>query len=113
MMGLSLRGTGGPAICPPTSETNKIILSFQHPQPGQQSLREIGKAWETAAELNDGARFFQLAIPFIYAEPFYEKNLDFLMERQKMFKSLLTREWFEGFIRLSRSVKDYFISGKS
>lgn len=73
-------------------------------------LREIGKAWETAAELNDGARFFQLAIPFIYSEAFYEKNLDFLLERQKMFKSLLTKEWFEGFIRLSRSVKDYSIS---
>jgi pimeloyl-ACP methyl ester carboxylesterase len=27
-----------------------------------------------------------------------------------MFKSLLTQEWFEGFIRLSRSVKDYSIS---
>jgi pimeloyl-ACP methyl ester carboxylesterase len=32
------------------------------------------------------------------------------MERQKMFKSLLTKEWFEGLIRLSRSVKGYSIS---
>jgi len=88
----------------------KSFCLFNTPNRVTNHLLEIGKAWETAAELNDGARFFQLAIPFIYSEPFYETNLGFLMERQKMFKSLLTKQWFEGFIRLSRSVKNYFIS---
>jgi pimeloyl-ACP methyl ester carboxylesterase len=73
-------------------------------------LREIGKAWEVAAELNDGEKFFQLAVPFIYSETFYQKRLDVLQKRQEMFKTLLTKEWFEGFMRLSRSTKNYYIS---
>jgi len=110
MMGLSYGGQVALRFALQHQKRIKSFCLFNTPNRVSNHLREIGKAWETAAELNDGARFFQLAVPFIYAEPFYEKNLDFLRERQKMFKSLLTREWFEGFIRLSRSVKDYFIS---
>jgi pimeloyl-ACP methyl ester carboxylesterase len=73
-------------------------------------LSAIGEAWETAAELNDGGKFFQLAIPFIYSGTFYEKYLDLLRERQGMFKATLTKEWFEGFVRLSRSVRNYYVS---
>lgn len=87
----------------------KSLCLFNTPNRISNHLRQIGIAWETAAELNDGERFFQLAVPFIYSEPFYESHLEFLMERQKMFKSILTKEWFEGFIRLSRSVKDYAV----
>lgn len=73
-------------------------------------LGEIGKAWELAAELNDGEKFFQLAVPFIYSGTFYQKYLDLLHERQGMFKSMLTQEWFEGFVRLCRSTKNYYVS---
>jgi len=110
MMGLSYGGQVALRFALQQQKRIKSFCLFNTPNLVTNHLREIGKAWETAAELNDGARFFQLAVPFIYSEPFYEKNLDFLMERQKMFKSLLTREWFEGFIRLSRSVRDYSIS---
>jgi len=71
---------------------------------------EIGKAWETAAALNDGERFFQLAIPYIYSGTFYQSYLDWLHKRQEIFKTTLTKEWFEGFIRLSRSTTNYYIS---
>ena len=110
MMGLSYGGQVALRFALQHQKRIKSFCLFNTPNLVSNHLREIGKAWETAAELNDGARFFQLAIPFIYSEPFYEKNLAFLMERQKMFKSLLTQEWFEGFIRLSRSVKDYSVS---
>ncbi|MBT9165575.1 MAG: AB hydrolase superfamily protein YdjP [Chloroflexi bacterium] len=73
-------------------------------------LAEIGKAWEIAAELNDGEKFFQLAIPFVYSGTFYQSSLDLLRQRQGMFKTLLTKEWFEGFIRLSRSTRNYYTS---
>ena len=53
-------------------------------------------------------RFFKLAIPFIYSDFFYNRNLQWLKERQKMFKSTLNnREWFEGFIRLISSNPDF------
>jgi 3-oxoadipate enol-lactonase len=110
MMGLSYGGQVALRFALQHQRRIKSFCLFNTPNFVSNHLREIGKAWETAAELNDGARFFQLAIPFIYSEPFYEKNLAFLMERQKMFKSLLTREWFEAFIRLSRSVKDYALT---
>jgi pimeloyl-ACP methyl ester carboxylesterase len=73
-------------------------------------LRAIGKAWETAAELNDGERFFALSIPFIYSASFYQESLDVLERRQQVFKELLTREWFEGLGRLSRSVASYHVA---
>jgi len=70
-------------------------------------LAEIGRAWEVAAELNDGERFFQLAVPFIYSPDFYAESLDVLRERQAMFKTMLTKEWFEGFVRLCRSTEGF------
>jgi pimeloyl-ACP methyl ester carboxylesterase len=70
-------------------------------------LAEIGRAWEVAAELNDGARFFQLAVPFIYSRAFYAKHLEALRQRQAMFKSTLTKDWFEGFVRLCHSAMGF------
>ena len=110
MMGLSYGGGVALQFALQYQKRIKSLCLFNTPNRVSNHLLEIGKAWESAAELNDGAKFFQLAVPFIYSEPFYETHLDFLMERQKMFKSLLTKEWFEGFIRLSRSVKDYSMS---
>jgi 3-oxoadipate enol-lactonase len=110
MMGLSYGGQVALRFALQHQKRIKSLSLFNTPNLVSNHLREIGRAWETAAELNDGAKFFQLAIPFIYSEPFYEKNLAFLMERQKMFKASLTQEWFQGLIRLSRSVKDYSIS---
>lgn len=70
-------------------------------------LAEIGKAWEVAAALYDGERFFQLAVPFIYSRAFYETHLEALHQRQAMFKSTLTREWFDGFVRLCHSAMEF------
>ncbi|MDI6809800.1 MAG: alpha/beta hydrolase [Candidatus Eisenbacteria bacterium] len=110
MMGVSYGGGVALHFALKHQKRIKSFCLFNTPNRVTNHLREIGTAWETAAELNDGERFFQLAVPFIYSEPFYETHLDFLIERQKIFKSLLTKEWFEGFIRLSRSFKNYFIS---
>ncbi len=73
-------------------------------------LRAIGRAWEVAAELNNPARFFELAIPYIYSSTFYRTHQEFLKQRQKMFTSMLTPEWFAGFRRLCRSALDLAVS---
>ncbi|MBN1375552.1 MAG: alpha/beta fold hydrolase [Dehalococcoidia bacterium] len=70
-------------------------------------LKVIGKSWEVAASLNDGEKFFQLSTPVIYSGPFYEKYMEVLLQRQAMFKALLTKEWFDGFVRLSQSIQQY------
>jgi len=73
-------------------------------------LREIGIAWEVAAELNDGEKFLRLARPFIYSGRFYQNHLDLILKYQEMLKTILTKEWFEAFMRLSRSTRNYYIS---
>lgn len=99
-----------------------LLLSSRHPgrikslclinTPGKitRRLSEIGRAWEEAAALNDGAKFFSIALPFIYSELFYETHQEYLQERRKVFESMLTREWFDAFVRLSRSAGSSSIS---
>ncbi len=70
-------------------------------------LTALGDSWESAAKIGDGEEFFKIAIPPIYSDVFYEKNPEWLKNRQKMFKDLLKREWFESFIRLSQSAKHF------
>ncbi len=72
-------------------------------------LAELGEAWKEAARLNDGERFFTLAIPFIYSDSFYNSKLAWLKSRQKAFKELLTEEWFKGFCRLASSNIDFSV----
>lgn len=73
-------------------------------------LRAIGRAWETAAALDDGERFFELAIPYIYSASFYERANDYLEDRLELFKRILDRPWFEAMIRLSRATEGYEVS---
>jgi 3-oxoadipate enol-lactonase len=73
-------------------------------------LEQIGKGWEATAALYDGERFFQIIMPTIYSVEFVERHLDFLVQRQAMFKSVLTKEWFDAFIRLSQSATGFYIS---
>ena len=73
-------------------------------------LKAIGEGWEEAAQLYDGAKFFKLAIPWIYSRHFYQNSLEWLNNRQQLFKTMLTKEWFDSMVRLSRSTNKYYIS---
>jgi pimeloyl-ACP methyl ester carboxylesterase len=68
-------------------------------------LQSISDSWELAASMNSGKDFFTIAIPPIYSDVFYQKNIEWLKKRQDLFESMLTKEWFEGFTRLSKSAK--------
>jgi pimeloyl-ACP methyl ester carboxylesterase len=73
-------------------------------------LRAIGQGWEEAAQIYDGARFFKLVIPWVYSRHFYQSSLEWLNQRQRLFKDMLTKEWFDSFVRLSQSTRSYNIS---
>jgi len=105
LLGLSYGGQVAQrvALAHPDRISTLILANSNHYIPNH--LAEIGRAWEVAAELGDGERFFQLAVPFIYSSDFYAQHLDTLRQRQAMFKSLLTKEWFDGFRRLCRSTE--------
>ncbi len=72
-------------------------------------LKGIGAAWDEAAKLGDGEKFFRIAMPLIYSDVFYETHYQWLKEREKSFKDILTKEWFERYLRLSSSHGNYNI----
>lgn len=70
-------------------------------------LRALGDSWDVAAKLNNGKDFFKVVIPTIYSDSFYEKNIEWLERRKEIFEKVLTGEWFDSFLRLSRSAKNF------
>lgn len=73
-------------------------------------LSSIGNAWKVAAKTYDGEKFFDLALPFIYSKTFYNDNYQWMLNRRKIFKELLTKEWFDSFIRLASSNINFDVS---
>ncbi|HON29348.1 MAG TPA: alpha/beta hydrolase [Mesotoga infera] len=90
----------------------KSLLLFNAPPRTTPYIAQVGEAWKEAAKSYDGEKFFTLGIPYAYSYSFYNKSLPWLKERQKMFKQLLTREWFDGFIRLASTNEDFSVIGK-
>jgi pimeloyl-ACP methyl ester carboxylesterase len=74
---------------------------------GQVALEFTREHQDRLASLNSGSDFFTIAIPPIYSDVFYEEQYDWLQKRQDIFEKILTKEWFEGFTRLSKSAKDF------
>ncbi|KAB3530860.1 alpha/beta fold hydrolase [Alkaliphilus serpentinus] len=72
-------------------------------------LKAIGGAWDEAAKLKDGRKFFRLAMPLIYSDRFYEKNWQWLKEREETMGKALSEEWFDRYLRLSSSHGEYDI----
>jgi pimeloyl-ACP methyl ester carboxylesterase len=72
-----------------------------------QYLLSMGEMWKRAAGLYDGEAFFDLALIPIYSRTFYNTNYEWLENRRQLFKDFLTREWFDGFIRLASSNRTY------
>jgi len=110
LMGVSYGGDVSLLFAPGHQDRLKTLMLPNTTSFIPNHLRVIGKSWEVAAQLNDGEKFFQLSTPIIYSGPFYEKYMDFLIQRQAMFKAMLTKEWFEGFTRLSQSIQEYNVT---
>jgi 3-oxoadipate enol-lactonase len=87
---------------------HKLVLSNTSARVDQYLL-SLGELWKRAARLYDGEAFFDLALPPIYSRAFYNHHYEWLENRRKLFKEALTREWFDGFIRLASSNAGYDI----
>lgn len=70
-------------------------------------LREVGEQWIQAAQTHDGSVFFKATIPPIYSWMFYERELEWLKEREKLFVRVLDTQWYDAFIRLVKSAESY------
>ncbi len=76
----------------------------------QNHLREIGKSWESAASTYDPELLFRVSFPFIYSRTFYNSNPEWIERRIKISSASTTKEWMNGFIRLSKSSRDFDLS---
>ncbi len=85
---------------------DKLVLSNTSAYVDQYLL-SMGEMWKRAARLYDGEAFFDLALIPIYSRAFYNNHYDWLANRRQLFKDFLTREWFDGFIRLASSNATY------
>lgn len=72
-------------------------------------LQAASDIWEYSASTNSGELFFKLSMPFIYSDDFYNRNWQWLKEREAIFDKILTPEWFASLLRLSRSSKEFDI----
>ncbi len=107
LVGLSYGGQVAQLLALESPGRLKTMILANTPARISPFLAELGEAWKEAAKLEDGERFFSLAIPFIYSDIFYNNNLQWLKARQKVFKDLLDVAWFQGFIRLASSNPDF------
>ena len=107
VIGLSYGGQVAQLLALDSPGLIKTLVLANTPARITPYLSELGEAWKEAAKLEDGEKFFSLAIPFIYSDYFYNRNLKWLKARQKLFHDLLNREWFEGFSRLASSNPDF------
>lgn len=82
-----------------TSYTNKI-------------LQDIGKGWIYSAKTYDGRILFNVMMPYVYSMEFYEENYQWLKDREEVFAKYLPKEWYEGFIRLTKSAEDLNITDR-
>lgn len=88
------------------SHLNRLILANTTAYTNQQ-LKAIGDSWIYAAKTYDGKQFFKATIPPIYSMAFYEKRIEWLEAREKLFVKLFNQSWYEGFIRLVISAETH------
>ena len=90
---------------------NTLILSNTEAEVSKY-LQAVSTIWENAAEMNDPIKFFEFSMPFIYSDFFYNNNFEWMQERKEALSKVLTKEWFDSLIRLSKSSKYFDVSDK-
>jgi 3-oxoadipate enol-lactonase len=70
-------------------------------------LRAIGAQWEAVAAERDPQRLFATVTPQVYAPSFLDRHGELLRERQRAVAPLLDDAWFEAFLRLAASAREF------
>lgn len=75
-----------------------------------KSMQDLERAWDYAASTYEGSIFFSITMPSIYSHIFYEKNNQWLKERERQFGELLDKNWYDGFRRSAKSAHNLNIT---
>ena len=76
-------------------------------------LKEIGRGWIDACEVENKRLFFKCTLPYIYSKEFYEEKKEWLNAREELFVKNIPAEWYEGVKRLIISAEDLHVSQES
>lgn len=71
-------------------------------------LKDIGDAWNKAAASGDGLAYYLVSIPMIYSPKFYQANLAWMKNREKVLVPVFANKTItEGFVRLTKSAENH------
>lgn len=84
----------------------RLVLASITARPAPR-LRAVGAEWEAIASERDPDRLFEACNPHVYARDFLERHGELLRERQRGARHLLDEAWFEAFLRLAASARDF------
>jgi 3-oxoadipate enol-lactonase len=70
-------------------------------------LRDVGAQWEAVAAERNPQLLFDTITPQVYATAFLERHGELLRERQRAVTPLLDDSWFEAFLRLAISAREF------
>jgi pimeloyl-ACP methyl ester carboxylesterase len=70
-------------------------------------LRDIGEAWNHTARLHDPESYYYVALPYIYSNMFYTKNIQWMHERKALLMEVFTDAFLDRMIRLTDSSKNF------
>lgn len=76
-------------------------------------LKDIGDAWNKAAATGDGLAYYLVSIPMIYSPKFYEENITWMKNREKLLVPIFGNKTIaDGFVRLTISAESYDVRNK-
>jgi 3-oxoadipate enol-lactonase len=107
LLGISYGGQVAMHLMPSIGHKVKHLILANTTLKTSHRLRAIGEGWSSVAKRYDVEEFFDVCMPNIYSETFYEAHHTWLEERKIALKTLLTPEWFDRFERLVASAKDH------
>lgn len=88
---------------------NTLIIS-NSPYKTTAMLRYIADRWSQTFKSYDGIQFFTEVNQHLYAEGFYEEHTEWLNKQAVLFDKILTKEWYDGMIRLLESGDQFDVS---
>lgn len=84
----------------------RLVLASITARPAPH-LRAVGAEWEAIASERNAERLFEACNPQVYAPGFLDRHGELLRERQRSARHLLDETWFDAFLRLAASARDF------
>lgn len=71
-------------------------------------LKDIGRSWIKAGQTRDGSLYYKTTIPIIYSASYYEKKIQWMMQREKILTPIFSDPVFlDAMERLTLSAESY------